>query len=331
MLAAERERDAIVSFERALVADPSLVDVRRRVDVLKFRLVQKRVEDARKAAAAGDVTAARQAYAEALEASPDSALLYRELAALELKQRDLALARGHLEKAIALDSEDARAHALLGEVLEGEGDVDGAIAAYERAQALEPADALAARLESVRGKARFAQLPAQFRAIKDARAISRSDLAALIGLRLDGLVQDAGRGQAAVVTDTRGHWAASWILSVTGARIMDVYPNHTFQPNAIVRRAELSEVVSRLLAVIGARDGSLARSWTEARGQFADLAPAHLSYPSASRAVAAGVMPLLENNTFQLSRPVSGAEAVAAVDRLEALSRSAGAAGGRER
>jgi hypothetical protein len=48
--------------------------------------------------------------------------------------------------------------------------------------------------------------------------------------------------------------------------------------------------------------------------------PAHLSYPAVSMAVAAGVMPL-SNGNFDLLRPVTGAEAMAVVGRIEALAR----------
>jgi hypothetical protein len=34
-------------------------------------------------------------------------------------------------------------------------------------------------------------------------------------------------------------------------------------------------------------------------------------------------MPMLEGNTFRLSRPVSGAEAMAAIERIEGIFRSA--------
>jgi tetratricopeptide (TPR) repeat protein len=325
LLASSRESEAISAFERAIAADRSLTAIQRRVDLLKFRLVQQRVEDARKAASAGNVAAARQAYAEAIQASPDSALLYRELAALDLQEKDLAAVRKHLDVAIALDPNDARAHVLMGEMHEMAGDLPAALAAYDRAQTIEATEAVAARMDAVRVRARLASLPREYAAIRETAAISRSDLAALIGVRLGDLVKATGKGQAAVVTDTRGHWAASWILAVTGARIMDVYPNHTFQPQALVRRNELTEVVSRLLTAIGTRDPALAERWRQARVQFTDLGAGHLSYAAASRAVAAGVLPVLENNTFQLGRQVSGAEALAAIDRLEALANSAAA------
>ena len=56
--------------------------------------------------------------------------------------------------------------------------------------------------------------------------------------------------------------------------------------------------------------------------QISDLPPGHLSYPAAALAVTSGVMPALEGNTFQLSRVVTGAEAIAAVERIEKLTTS---------
>jgi hypothetical protein len=50
--------------------------------------------------------------------------------------------------------------------------------------------------------------------------------------------------------------------------------------------------------------------------------PAHLAYPAAAAAVSAGVLPLIEGR-FLVNRPVTGAEAVAAVDRLRTLAGAA--------
>ena len=51
-----------------------------------------------------------------------------------------------------------------------------------------------------------------------------------------------------VITDIRTNWAATWIVTVTRAGVMDPLANHTFQPRAVVRRVDLAQVVSRLLA-----------------------------------------------------------------------------------
>ena len=64
----------------------------------------------------------------------------------------------------------------------------------------------------------------------------------------------------------------------------------------------------------------LAATLRNARGRFPDVPPGHLSYQAASAAVESGVMTATGDGTFQLSRPVTGQEAVAAVGKLVELS-----------
>jgi hypothetical protein len=53
----------------------------------------------------------------------------------------------------------------------------------------------------------------------------------------------------------------------------------------------------------------------------------HVQYTAAAAAVAAGVMPLLEGDRFQVGRPVSGGEAVDVLDKVRALSGQTASAG----
>jgi len=141
----------------------------------------------------------------------------------------------------------------------------------------------------------------------------------LLGARLEALLRRARAANTAVLTDVRGNWAGPWILSVTRAGVMDPFPNHTFQPNGTVRRGDLAHAVSRVLSLIAAEKPRLAARWRDPRPRFADVAPGHLSYPAAARSVSAGVMSTVDKDTFQLSRPVTGAEAADAVSKLAAL------------
>ena len=63
----------------------------------------------------------------------------------------------------------------------------------------------------------------------------------------------------------------------------------------------------------------LSRAWQSARGKFSDITQGHLAYPAASVAVAAGVMNPAADGSFQPARIVTGAEAVEAVARLQAM------------
>jgi len=162
-------------------------------------------------------------------------------------------------------------------------------------------------------------LPAEYRAIDQAPQINRADLAALIGIRLPMLLQNTRRGDAAVITDVRNNWAATWILTVARAGVMEPFANHAFQPRTVVRRVDLAQAAARLLSRIGAVNPARARGWTSARLKFSDLSPGHLAYPAASVAVASGVMKTGPDNSFQPSRPVTGAEAIEAITKIEAL------------
>ena len=101
---------------------------------------------------------------------------------------------------------------------------------------------------------------------------------------------------------------------------MDTLANYEFEPSRQVRRGELANTVSRLLTLIASAKPELARKWQAAKVAIDDVAPTHLSYPAVSAAVAAGVMTPSGGN-FELLRPVSGAEAMDIISRLEALAR----------
>jgi tetratricopeptide (TPR) repeat protein len=318
-LALGRDRDALFAFQSAIAVDPSLTDIRRRIDVLQFRGVERELAAARQAVKDGKLDEATKQFTAAIASSPDSGFLYRELADVDVKRGLTDEAVAHLEKAVALDSGDTAAMVQIGDVLAGRGDFDGAARWYGEAVVLDPSDTVEAKLDAVKARIEASHLPAEYREIENTAQLTRGELAALIGIRLSGLVQSARQRNADVVTDVRSHWASTWILAVTRAGIMDAFANHTFQPRAVVHRSDLALVTSRLLARIAAADPVRGRAWQGARIRFADLAPTHLAYPAASMAVSAGVMSADGDNAFQPSKVVTGAEALASVSRVEAL------------
>jgi S-layer family protein len=121
------------------------------------------------------------------------------------------------------------------------------------------------------------------------------------------------------MTDLRGNWASPWIMAVTRAGVMEAFSNHTFQPANTVRRGDLAQAVSRVLTLIAAEKPRLAARWRDPRPHFSDVSPSNIGYPAAARAVSSGVMAPLDGDTFQLTRPVTGPEALEAMSRLEAL------------
>lgn len=319
LLELDRDADALASFEAALAKDPSLTDLRSRVDVLKFRATQDMLARAKAAADGRRWEEAAVIYRQAIAASPESGFLYRDLAAVEQRAGQTDSALEHYRKAVEIDAGDARSHAGIAAILEAQGDVLGALAAYERARALDPAEAPETAITRLRAAAALAKLPAEYRAIPANASVSRADIASLVGVRLEPLLARAQPRQV-IITDIRGHWAQPWIAPVVRAGVMETLPNYEFEPRRQVRRGELAATVSRLLALIASVKPELAKKWQAARVTINDVATAHLSYPAVSAAVGAGVM-TLANGNFELLRPVSGAEAMDVISRLEALAR----------
>ena len=319
LLALDRPGDALASFEAALAKDPSLTGLRTRVDVLRFRATQDMLARAKAAAEGRRWAEAEAAYRQAIAASPESAFLYRELAIVERQSGQITEALEHFRRAVQLDAADAKSLASVGAILEQQGDDLGALAAYERARAIDPVEVPESVIARVRESVKLAKLPAEYRAIPGEASLTRAQIAALIGVRLEPLLARAKPRQL-IITDIRNHWAQPWIAPVVRSGAMDTLPNYEFEPSRRVRRGELAAIVSRLLALIGAIKPQLAKKWDGAKVQIADVPVAHLSYPAVSIAVASGVMPLVGNN-FELLRPVTGAEAMEIVGRLEALAR----------
>jgi predicted negative regulator of RcsB-dependent stress response len=318
LLALSREAEALASFESAVKLDPQLQAIARRVEVLRARAQQENVAAARKAAQANRLDEAARLYAQAIAASPDSAFLVRDLADVEAKQgkTDEALAR--YQRVLEMDPTDATSRIRIGEMLDARGDLAGAMKMYTEANNLEPSPELRRRIAAIDARLAYLKLPPDYRAIPDAASITRGDLASLIGIRLAPLIEHAP-AQPVVITDARNHWAADWIMATASAGVMEPYENHTFQPRNAIQRSDLAQAVARMLKIIAAGRPQLLKDWQSRAQKMGDVGVSNLHFADASLSVAAGIIPLADGGLFQLSRPVSGAEAIDAVSRIERL------------
>jgi len=313
--------DAVAALDAVLRVDPSRADLRTRADSLRFRGIEDLVAQARKAQQGGKLDDARSAWERAIQSSPDSAFLYRELAGVERQAGNLDRAEQQVQTAIRLDPRDAAAYVLAAEIAEARGNVKGALDEYQKARDAGGRPDVADRIRDLERRVAIAAMPDAYRAIGTAPEVTRADLAALIGVRLEPWLAQVPQVSPALMTDVRDHWAERWILAVTRAGLMEVYPNHTFQPAVVVQRADLARIVSRALSLLEAQthNDALAQRWRQAQPTFSDLPPTHDSYPAAALAVAAGVLQNGADNNFEPTKPVSGSEALAVVGRLEAM------------
>jgi tetratricopeptide (TPR) repeat protein len=317
-LALGDDASTIVALERVVVLDPNRDDVKSRLELLRFRELQSLIETGQRARQAGRYPEAVAAFQRALERSPASRAILRELAVTERDAGMLDLAEAHVRSALAIDARDAEAYALLAGILERQARFADAAAAMSRALALDPRPEWRERRDSLEMLAAAASIPVEVRALPSAESVTRAQAAAYIGVQLEALLARAPRRVAAVATDVRDHWAAPWILAVTQAGVMDVFANHTFQPGNAVRRGDLARIVAQLLPLLPKSRQSDVSRWRGARPRFADLPAGNLFYPAAALASASGAMNA-EDERFFHTRPATGREVAEAIARVAQL------------
>lgn len=314
-----RDDEAIAALQRVLSLDPSREGVQARLELLRFRTVQSSLSSGQRARGAGRYDEAVAHFERALAQSPDSTMILGELTRSEIALGRFDQAEQHVRRSIQIEPREADWQALLGDVLEAHGDLRAAAEAYTRANLLEPDDAFAVRGRELSERAVLAALPESFRNITSATTITRADVAAFIGLHLRDVVAGAPARVTTVATDVRTHWASSWILPVTRAGIMTVFPNHTFQPATVVRRGDLASVMAVLVQLAGAGRKTELAKWQVARPRFADLAVSNVFYRPSALVSAAGVMAPDADDRFAPTRPATGAELEQAIRRIAAI------------
>jgi S-layer homology domain len=156
----------------------------------------------------------------------------------------------------------------------------------------------------------FAKMPEEYQRIPGAARISRADLAALLSVKVPQLTKVAAR-EPKVAIDISGSWAREHIVSVLALDVMDVYPNHSFQPGAAVRRGDLARASARILDLFRVR--------TAGGPAPTDMARTNLYFDAAVRVVGAGLMTLSPEGAFEPWRPVSGQEAVEVISGVSRL------------
>jgi tetratricopeptide (TPR) repeat protein len=303
------EVDAAVGFyRRAQTVAPDDPMVRGRLAALKLQATDRRMGLAEAAVQRGDPETAIREYRGALEAAP-------EVAGVRLALADLLTARGDVPGAIALLEADPSGDRQVGlrcaGLLMGQQEYARAEEVYRGLLARDPGDDVARAGErAAREGQELLSMPEEYRRIPEAPRITRADLAALLAVRVRAL-ERVGPGEPRVAVDIGTSWARDHVARVLALGIMDVYPNHTFQPGAIVRRVDLARAAARTLDSLG---------WPRSLGPApADMSPSHLDYDAVERVLGAGLMGLAPSGAFEPWRPVSGSEAIEVVEGVSRL------------
>jgi tetratricopeptide (TPR) repeat protein len=315
LLSGDEER----AFERLLGLEKSFPEhdlVDRHGTTLRVNVAESRLAVARDRMKERKYEEAAAEYLKALEVAPEAGSLYLEAAEAELEAGYSQRAVVHARRATELEPQNADAHRVLGEAGYRNEDLAGAARAFASASALRPEDGeLRSRLDSVERALRETRLPEEYSAIRNAGRLTREQLAALLYLDLREAFDASAARVNVIATDVSDSWASEYILRTVGAGVLEVFPNHTFQPNGFVNRLDLAIALFRALEKLAPEAFGVARG-SSAGQEFADLARENPDYGAAALAVSLGLMTPGEGGVFEPRRIVSGADAASAVAAL---------------
>jgi tetratricopeptide (TPR) repeat protein len=304
------------AFERLLLLEkehPEHALVRDYLPDLQLKLAETKLQSARSYRREERYTQAAEEYREALRIAPAVGGLYAEAAEVELLAGEPEQAADHAEKALELEPESVRLYRLRGDSLRAMGDLEQAFEAYKSARELRPEDAsLSALVDEMRRELQREILPPEYMDIPRSERVTREQLAALIFIQFRSLVEDAGQDTQIIATDIGNSWAREFIRQVVAAGILDIFPNHTFQPRVFVRRGDLAVA---LTAVLDTAESN-ADDYAHPNPTIQDVSTENLNYRSVALVVALDLLPLDEEGQFDPLRFVSGREAVDAVEAL---------------
>lgn len=316
-LVAEAEGDrrgAIALFERATRADADLTEAWVALRVAELREAAELLRRGDGVGPDGSVAAADPIarYREAIALAPHLPSPYLKLAELLHRSNDVAGAVEVLEQA---HRHLGDAPVVLEQLAAMNLNADNPTRAAEVAERLvqvEPDRPGAAQLlADARTLYERENVPDHFLGIEDRHRVSREEIAALLALRVP-LVSDLPLPERfPIVVDIDDTWAAPHIRRITATRLMEIFPNHTFEPRLAVTRGMLAGVVYRVLQAAG-----MAESAAAGGPQIRDLSSRHPTYGAARAAAALGILPLESGGRFSVTGKISGKEAVAAVTRL---------------
>lgn len=308
------------------------------------------VGDALVAMSQGAYWEGRKALQEAMHQQRDfvdAHLVLGRLAVAEGLERGYAAddwldeAKAAFKQAAKLAPDDPRPPYYRGQAMLEGGDLVGARQAYtavvksNRGPLVAQAMAQIERIQQVERAAPGTRLGARIGLV---RQISRGELAVLLleELKLTALFAQRqgtepasfsppGQGQAAkrLPEDIEHDWARPWIEDVLALNIggLEVFPDGTFKPTAPLTRANYALVNQKILELLSG-DASLATRYIGETSRFPDVAADFYAYNAIALNTERGLLQAdTQTGRFRPEGPVSGAEALVVIRRLQDIAR----------
>jgi tetratricopeptide (TPR) repeat protein len=309
------------ALREVLKIDPLNLWAKEAYESLKSQKTEQAVTSARQAAAAGDIKTAKEAYLTALHYSPEAVDIHLALADLYKSEGKLSSALVHLKAAATVDPGNVKALQMYAAALAEDKQYDRSLDFYQKVLELDKENGEAKRqIEELKNKLGIVELPSRYNEIALSPALTREDVAALLAVKLKDVLGETA-APPPIIIDISASWASKFILKVTSLGLVEVYPNHSFQPKRTVTKGEFAEMLIRVIRYLESKGNKFIRQIPPDRIRIQDVSPDHFYFQPISQILSYQVMELDADRNFRPDQPVPGPEAVKTIDILLALVR----------
>lgn len=314
-----REDQAFSELREILKREPEHPWAKPQYETLKKKKVEESLREAKNSLRDGNLEKSKEALLKALFYSPQLTEAHLNLADIYQKENNLQSALLHLKAANMIEPENIDILKNYAETLFQADRKAKSLEIYEKLQERDPENReIAGRIESLKSALGIFELPSQYNSIPFSKAISKEEIAALIAVKLRGILEEQP-STPPIIIDISTSWAAKFIIQAASLGILDIYPNHTFQPKKIITRAETAEILLRLIHYLEKKGYKIIRQIPLEKIQVRDVPPQNYYHKPITEILSYDIMDLTMDQEFRPDLPVSGDESIRLLDIVLSL------------
>lgn len=309
-----RDDLAFAEFREIIIKEPDHIWVKAQYETIKNQKTQESLEEGIAYIEAGNIESGKEAFLRALYYSPENNDAHIALADIFQTEGNLENAIVHLEAAAANDPENIDLLKNYGDVLFLANENKQSLEIYEKLSAEEPENQeYTQRIEILKNRLGIFELPSQYSAIASSEAVSKEEMAALLAVKFKEILEKTSR-KPPIIIDIATSWADDFILQMTSLGLLDIYPNHTFRPKKILTRAEMAEILLRLVDHLRDRGYRFIQQIPPENIQISDVSVDNYYYQPIIQIVSYDIMSLSPDKAFNPDLPVSGQNSIKLLD-----------------
>ncbi len=323
---ARGEKEPLYSeYQEILRSDPANRWARPKFEMLRSELTGELYGGAVSYREAGDTERAKTALLELLFYDPDSEDAHYLLGLIYADEDDAESAVLHYKAFLAQSPESPERRKIitrrLAELFLEREDFDLSLEYFQKLSEIDPEDeGVAARIKELKSRLGIFEPPSQYQAIPSFEAVTREDLAALIGVKFKDFL-GLSDTRPKILVDIATSWAQNFIIQVASLEIMRAFDNHTFQPKRIVNRAEMAAILVRLIDFLRSRGAPFVPLVEARRIRINDVSEDNFYHEPITQIVAYQIMDLSPMRMFEPEKTVSGREAIRLLDIVLSLAK----------